>query len=59
MVCLEQEQCNNMHAVLLKVIYYLLIEVIFLQGEWTYIEPSTWSDEELGVPPDSAGPLKK
>ncbi|CAH0386770.1 unnamed protein product [Bemisia tabaci] len=21
-------------------------------GEWVYIEPSTWSDEELGIPPD-------
>ncbi|KAJ0178886.1 hypothetical protein K1T71_005661 [Dendrolimus kikuchii] len=40
------------------IIYHCLTEPGHIFGEWPYIDPSTWTDEELGVPPDSAGPLK-
>lgn len=33
--------------------------VLFFQGEFPYIDPKTYTDEELGIPPDSAGSLKQ
>ncbi|KAL4706605.1 hypothetical protein ACJJTC_009017 [Scirpophaga incertulas] len=41
------------------ILYHLATEPEHIYGEWKYIKPSTWTDEELGIPPDSAGPLKQ
>ncbi|XP_046963191.1 NADH dehydrogenase [ubiquinone] 1 beta subcomplex subunit 2, mitochondrial-like [Vanessa cardui] len=40
------------------ILYHIATEPEHIYGEWPYIDPSTWSDEELGIPPDSNGPLK-
>ncbi|CAG9559781.1 unnamed protein product [Danaus chrysippus] len=41
------------------ILYHLATEPEHVYGEWPYVSPETWTDEELGIPPDSAGPLKK
>ncbi|CAG4992089.1 unnamed protein product [Parnassius apollo] len=41
------------------ILYHIATEPEHIYGEWPYIDPSTWTDEELGIPPDSAGPLKQ
>ncbi|XP_053603721.1 NADH dehydrogenase [ubiquinone] 1 beta subcomplex subunit 2, mitochondrial-like [Plodia interpunctella] len=40
------------------ILYHVATEPEHIYGEWPYIDPSTYTDEELGIPPDSAGPLK-
>ncbi|XP_026755629.1 NADH dehydrogenase [ubiquinone] 1 beta subcomplex subunit 2, mitochondrial-like [Galleria mellonella] len=40
------------------ILYHLATEPEHVFGEFTYVDPSTWTDEELGIPPDSVGPLK-
>lgn len=40
------------------ILYHCVTEPGHIFGEWPYIDPSTWTNEELGIPPDSAGPLK-
>ncbi|KAJ2952390.1 hypothetical protein O0L34_g4677 [Tuta absoluta] len=39
------------------VFWHLFTEPEHVTGEFTYIDPITWTDEELGIPPDSAGSL--
>ena len=41
------------------ILYHCATEPEHIYGEWPYIDPSTWTDEELGIPPDSEGPLRK
>ncbi|CAH4035707.1 NADH dehydrogenase [ubiquinone] 1 beta subcomplex subunit 2, mitochondrial-like [Pieris brassicae] len=41
------------------ILYHIATEPEHIYGEWPYIDPSTWTNEELGIPDDSAGPLKK
>ncbi|KAI8424189.1 hypothetical protein MSG28_005885 [Choristoneura fumiferana] len=41
------------------ILYHIATEPEHVYGEWPYIDPSTWSDEELGIPPDAAGSLRK
>ncbi|CAG9795170.1 unnamed protein product [Diatraea saccharalis] len=41
------------------ILYHIATEPEHIYGEWPYIDPSTWTDEELGIPDDSVGPLKK
>ncbi|CAK1545848.1 unnamed protein product [Leptosia nina] len=41
------------------ILYHLATEPEHIYGEWTYVDPSTWTNEELGIPDDSAGALKK
>ncbi|KOB70318.1 putative mitochondrial NADH-ubiquinone oxidoreductase AGGG subunit [Operophtera brumata] len=41
------------------IFYHLFTEFDHVIGEWPYVDPSTWTDEQLGIPPDSAGALKK
>ncbi|XP_061711084.1 NADH dehydrogenase [ubiquinone] 1 beta subcomplex subunit 2, mitochondrial-like [Cydia pomonella] len=40
------------------ILHHIFTEPEHVYGEWPYIDPSTWTDSELGIPPDSAGPLK-
>ncbi|CAH2244167.1 NADH dehydrogenase [ubiquinone] 1 beta subcomplex subunit 2, mitochondrial-like [Pararge aegeria] len=40
------------------ILYHCATEPEHIYGEWPYVDPSTWTDEELGIPPDSVGPLK-
>ncbi|XP_059056649.1 NADH dehydrogenase [ubiquinone] 1 beta subcomplex subunit 2, mitochondrial-like [Achroia grisella] len=40
------------------ILYHLATEPEHVFGEFTYIDPSTWTDEELGIPPDTTGALK-
>ncbi|KAG6459609.1 NADH dehydrogenase [ubiquinone] 1 beta subcomplex subunit 2, mitochondrial [Manduca sexta] len=40
------------------ILYHIATEPEHIYGEWKYIDPSTWTNEELGIPPDSEGPLK-
>ncbi|XP_004931111.2 NADH dehydrogenase [ubiquinone] 1 beta subcomplex subunit 2, mitochondrial-like [Bombyx mandarina] len=40
------------------ILYHIATEPEHITGEWPYIDPSTWTDEELGIPPDSAGCIK-
>ncbi|XP_041971345.1 NADH dehydrogenase [ubiquinone] 1 beta subcomplex subunit 2, mitochondrial-like [Aricia agestis] len=40
------------------IMWHILTEPEHIFGEWTYIPPKTWTNEELGIPPDSEGPLK-
>ncbi|CAG4919271.1 unnamed protein product [Colias eurytheme] len=41
------------------ILYHIATEPEHIYGEWPYVDPSTWTNEELGIPDDSAGPLKK
>ncbi|CAH2071534.1 unnamed protein product, partial [Iphiclides podalirius] len=41
------------------ILYHIATEPEHIYGEWPYIAPCTWTDEELGIPPDSEGSLKK
>ncbi|XP_068631338.1 NADH dehydrogenase [ubiquinone] 1 beta subcomplex subunit 2, mitochondrial-like [Battus philenor] len=41
------------------ILYHLATEPEHVYGEWPYIDPSTYCDLELGIPPDSEGPLRK
>ncbi|KAL0882275.1 hypothetical protein ABMA27_000802 [Loxostege sticticalis] len=41
------------------ILWHIATEPEHVYGEWPYVDPSTWTDEELGIPPDSYGPLKK
>ncbi|KPI94740.1 PREDICTED: NADH dehydrogenase [ubiquinone] 1 beta subcomplex subunit 2, mitochondrial-like [Papilio xuthus] len=41
------------------ILYHCATEPEHIYGEWPYIDPITWTDEELGIPPDSEGPLRK
>ncbi|XP_063881468.1 NADH dehydrogenase [ubiquinone] 1 beta subcomplex subunit 2, mitochondrial-like [Scylla paramamosain] len=34
------------------VLYHLMTEYEHITGEFPYPDPSKWSDEELGIPPD-------
>ncbi|XP_049869612.1 NADH dehydrogenase [ubiquinone] 1 beta subcomplex subunit 2, mitochondrial-like [Pectinophora gossypiella] len=40
------------------VFYHIFTEPEHIYGEWPYVDPCTWTDQELGIPPDSKGPLK-
>ncbi|XP_075972006.1 NADH dehydrogenase [ubiquinone] 1 beta subcomplex subunit 2, mitochondrial-like [Anticarsia gemmatalis] len=41
------------------ILYHCVTEPGHIIGEFPYVDPSTYTDAELGIPPDSAGPLKK
>ncbi|KAL0280920.1 UNVERIFIED_CONTAM: hypothetical protein PYX00_002072 [Menopon gallinae] len=43
------------------IIYHFINDFDHITGEYVTPDPSLWTDEELGIPPDSAGPapLKK
>ncbi|XP_013200175.1 NADH dehydrogenase [ubiquinone] 1 beta subcomplex subunit 2, mitochondrial [Amyelois transitella] len=40
------------------ILYHLATEPEHVFGEWPYVDPIEYTDEELGIPPDSVGPLK-
>ncbi|XP_026321858.1 NADH dehydrogenase [ubiquinone] 1 beta subcomplex subunit 2, mitochondrial-like [Hyposmocoma kahamanoa] len=41
------------------IFFHIFTEPEHVYGEWPYIDPSTWTDEELGIPPDSQGSLPR
>ncbi|KAJ8733369.1 hypothetical protein PYW08_001667 [Mythimna loreyi] len=41
------------------IFWHCITEPDHIFGEFKYIDPSTYTDEELGIPPDSDGPLKQ
>ncbi|CAB3238977.1 unnamed protein product [Arctia plantaginis] len=41
------------------ILYHCITEPDHIFGEFTYVDPSTYTDEELGIPPDSVGSLRK
>ncbi|PZC85588.1 NADH dehydrogenase [ubiquinone] 1 beta subcomplex subunit 2, mitochondrial [Helicoverpa armigera] len=41
------------------IFWHIITEPEHILGEFKYIDPRTYTDAELGIPPDSEGPLKK
>ncbi|CAD0197492.1 unnamed protein product [Chrysodeixis includens] len=41
------------------ILYHCLSEPDHIFGEFPYVDPSTYTDSELGIPPDSLGSLRK
>ncbi|CAH1647070.1 unnamed protein product [Spodoptera littoralis] len=41
------------------IFWHLITEPDHVFGEFPYVDPGSYTDEELGIPPDSEGSLRK
>lgn len=41
------------------IIYHFINDLDLITGEYNTPDPNLWTDEELGIPPDSEGPAPR